>query len=84
MFIIEQGFGTEGNESDYIAYIVISENAEEAEKEYHIGNNVPEIDEIIETAQGAWSKKIYIFGNAGDGIIIYAPLERKESERESQ
>lgn len=80
MYTIEKGFGTEGNESEYFANLIIADNAEEikqTERHYAIAPNCPEIEERIETDDGAWEKKIYIFSDAGDGIIFYAKAEEE-------
>lgn len=79
MYYIESGFGTEGCESDCFAKIVITTTeAEEkqADERYALREKSPEIDEEIETPDGRWAKRVYIFGDAGDGITLYARKSR--------
>ena len=79
MFLIEKGFGTENNESEYSAYIVLAESDKElrqAKEKYGLELLSPENEERIATGQEIWQKQTYIQSDTGEGIFLYFRLAR--------
>ena len=48
------------------------QDAAEAEKEYSLSTLLPEVDEYLNTLDGAyWRCRVYVIGDDGGGIIYY-------------
>ena len=74
MYNIEQGFCMTVGEDQDMAYLVIASDSQEeqqAEEKFRFKDLIPEIEEEISTDSGTWEKQVFIFCDAGDGVIFY-------------
>lgn len=72
MSVIEEWFGTDGNES----FILLAETPDDnklAAEQYNL--SLPEFVERIETDSGVWNKKVYVYSDSGEGIVYFVPEE---------
>ena len=66
------------------SYLIIADTETEAaliEKEYVLSGYTPESDVCITTVDGkCWRERVFVFGDAGDGVIYYerVPLLREK------
>lgn len=67
-----------------LSYLIIADTETEAaliEKEYVLSGCTPESDVCITTVDGKrWRERVFVFGDAGDGVIYYerVPLLREK------
>ena len=73
---MEQIKGVEAcNEGGASAVMLIAEtrkDATEAERTYALSAFTPEVDEVIDTQDGAsWKSRVFVLGDDGGGIVYY-------------
>lgn len=61
-----------GNNSSFIIIAESEAELQEVKSEYNLIDCYPETDEVIKTSGGNWRKRIYVFDDFGNGIIIYS------------
>lgn len=60
---------------DNSSCVIIAESEAElqaVESEYNLKNYYPEVDEYITADNQCWRKRVYVFDDYGNGIILYS------------
>lgn len=69
---------------DNSSCIIIAESEaelQEAESEYNLKDCYPETDESITAGGQCWRKRVFVFGDYGNGIVLYS---RSPSDNEKR
>lgn len=75
------------NGGAYYSALAIAETIEEEQEitaKYNLNDFCPEINENIEYNEVIWNKKIFIFDDAGDGIILFTLSNADNKDTEFQ
>lgn len=67
------------------SYLIITESQtelEETESEYNLKERFPETDEYINADGARWQKRVYVFDDYGNGIVLYNPAPADENRTE--
>ena len=69
---------------DNSSCIIIAESQtelKEVESEYDLNNCYPEVDEYITANNQRWQKRVYVFDDYGNGIVLYSPTPSDNEKR---
>lgn len=75
MFTVEQ-CKTENDDCITEAYVLIDDtpHAEGRQEERFAASSLLECEQVLQSDGGVWRKRVYLFGDAGDGVIEYVRL----------
>ena len=76
MFTIEQWFNSDRDE----AFILLAETPQDDKsvaERYNL--KYPEFVEQIEAGSDTWEKKVYVYGDSGEGMIYFAPQGKSDN-----
>ena len=70
--------------SDNSSFVIIAESKtdlKEVESKYDLNNCYPEVDEYITANNQRWRKRVYVFDDYGNGIVLYSPSSSDNEKR---
>ncbi|MDE7158826.1 MAG: hypothetical protein K2N74_04545 [Clostridiales bacterium] len=60
------------------AYVLIDDtpHADKEQEERFAASHALECEQVLQSDNGVWRKRVYLFGDAGDGVIEYVRLSK--------
>ena len=76
MYTVEQCKTTSDN-CEIEAYVLIDDTPHADKKqEERFAASMLECEQVLQSDNGVWRKRVYLFGDAGDGVIEYVRLAK--------